>query len=341
MSFFGQLLAGAAAGGAGGYIKDSEDEERAAAQKALKQEQYAQQLALQRERQQDRIDMFNLGQAGKTSTSRSSSGSGGSDDPLQDLLFSAKTPEEQDRALGYIRSLAGDDAAMRVSENVFGRLPTKERQYETIDALGDGTAGGTTSVAERASYDRDQGQKELQRFYALIANKGQTKSHAEGESQYFATDMRTTAIDQQLRRGKSLVEATDVGARVADPAEYDRNQANRERIDASIKNANTRATTTSDTTDLKGRASLIKDIEGQIVDLLKITGDEMRYNDEARKQAAEMLPLKRAELAELKRNGAATATVSKPTANWTPTGGAPRPAGKVPTIDELRAKYSR
>lgn len=338
MSFFGQLLAGATAGGAGGYIKDREDEERAAAQLELKRSQYDQARLMQEDRQAFSREMA----LDRASRSSGSSSGGGGDDPLFGMLRAAKTPEEQDRALGYIRSLAGDDAAMRVSENVFGRLPTKERQYETIDALGDGTAGGTTSVAERASYDRDQGQKELQRFYALIANKGQTKSHAEGEALYFGNDARTAAVTQELKRGKSLVEATDVGARVADPEAYDRNQANRERITASVTNAQTRANTTSDTADLKGRASLIKDIEGQIVDLLKITGDEMRYNDEARKQAAEMLPLKRAELAELKRNGGTTsAGAPKPTANWTATGGTPRPAGKVPTLDELRAKHSR
>lgn len=340
MSFFGQLLAGAAAGGAGGYIKDREDDERAAAQRALKQEQYAQQLALQRERQQDRIDMFQMGQAGKAGSSRSSSGSSGGDDPLRDLLFSAKTPEEQAQALGYIKSLAGGDAAMLVSDNVFGRLPTKERQYETIDALGDGTSGGPASVAERASYDRDQGQKELQRFYALIANKGQTKSNAEGEAQYFSNDARTAAVSQELKRGKSLVDATDIGARVADPEAYDRNQANRERIDASIQNAKTRAAATSDAAALRDKSQALREAERDVITLLKTSGD-FNVDDTVRQQAAELLVLKRAELAELKRNGGTAATATKPAANWSATGSTPRQAGKVPTIDELRAKYSR
>jgi hypothetical protein len=73
MSFFGQLLAGATAGGAGGYIKDREDEERAAAQLELKRTQYDQARLMQEDRQAFSREMA-LDRASRSSGSSSGGG---------------------------------------------------------------------------------------------------------------------------------------------------------------------------------------------------------------------------------------------------------------------------
>ena len=235
MSFFAQLLAGAATGIGKGMVDKADYNDKLAAQQELLKEKHANALQLQSQRADDRLFQA------QTLAALKGSGSGGSGggDPIMGMLRAAKTPEEQQQAIGYIRAMGGDDAAASIEQNVFGRVQTRERKYDTVDALGDGTAG-QTSVTERVEYDKMKGQQALNRVYALIANKGDTKGNAQGEDQYMSNDLRAAGLGQALKGGKPLDEASAYASKVSDPATYDKNKTNADRVSVTDKNADAR-----------------------------------------------------------------------------------------------------
>lgn len=329
MSFFANLVAGLGTGLGKGLEAEANYQDKLEMQRALLEEKQRDKLeAMQRDRDL-KLELAAM-------RNPSGGASGGSD--LFGMLRSAKTPEEQRQVLGYIKSFAGPEAAMLLEENVFGRIPMQERQYETIDALGDGTSGGRTSVSERVAYDRDQGQKALGRVYALLANKGQTKSHAEGEAQYFSNDMQAIAVGQELRKGKTLVEAAETGARVADPAEYDKNKTNRERIEASLSNAGTRAATSASTTDVRELGAALRSKESQRTSLTKALAQT--YDDGVKALMRGQIEQLDQEIADLKSKAQQAPATHSSTPGFTVSGSAKPASGKLPTLDQLRAKHA-
>lgn len=328
MGFFDALLAGAATGIGKGMIDQADYNDKLAAQQELLKEKHLNALQLQTQRADDR-----LFQAQTLAALKGSGGGGGGGDPIMGMIRSAKTPEEQQQVLGYIRALGGDDAAANIEQNVFGRVQTRERKYDTVDALGDGTAG-PTSVTERVEYDRIKGQQALNRVYALIANKGDTKGNAQGEAQYFTNDMRVAGMEEALSKGKPLDQASEYASKVADPATYNKDLTNAERVRASERNADKRTTATNDAADLRHKAGQIRDLEKQVIELIKITGDKTRYGKDAMKEAQDMLPLKRAELAALKGGDKPAAATGQPT-GWSASG------NTAPNVQNSLARFSQ
>lgn len=328
MSFFAQLLAGAASGVGKGMVDQADYNDKLTAQQALLQEKQANALQLQQQRADDR-----LFQAQTLAALKGEGGGSGGGDVFARLM-AAKTPEEQQRQLGVISALGGDDAAYLAQEKILGRAPTTERPADFVGMPGQADIGPDAKVLERVTYDREKGAQALQRVYALLANKGQTKGHAEGEAQYFANDARATAMGQELQKGKTLVQASETGARVADPATYDKNKTNAERVAASERNANLRTNATNDAAALRHTATQVRDLEKQVIDLMKMAGD---YNIDktVQKQAADLLPIKQAELNAIKTKPS-TPAQPKP-AQFSATASQP-PTKGTSVRDMIRAK---
>lgn len=229
MSFFGQLLAGAVGGAAGGYIKDREEDDRLAEKQALKQEQYAQQLLLQRERQQDRIDMFQMTQAGKAG--KGDGGSGGAGTGKGDFNLAAMVYEAAQsgdpakiRAAEQVATLMGGDQArehVRYSLGVGNedKAPTEQDVLASMATDGkeytpEPPKGGTRGQREAA-----EGLQAFQRAYARGVTK--VKDQAEGEKQEFGNDAAAAEYNQMLAGGASIEEANDMLNRRLNPAKAD------------------------------------------------------------------------------------------------------------------------
>lgn len=238
MSFFADLLAGGAAG-FGKLMGDQADiEDKRNLQLELQREKQQAALDLQRQRAEDRAFQIQLANDGKADRS---SGSGGPN--VMDMVMRAAKSgdaDEQQRVLGVVESFGGKNAALQIADKVFGKPVMQERTTETVDVLGDGSYGGNAKVLERAAYIAEKGAQEFQRLYALTANKGDTKGHAQGEDQYLSNDLRATGIEQALKQGKPLDQASAYGSKVGDPATYDKNKTNADRVDVSEKNAQAR-----------------------------------------------------------------------------------------------------
>jgi hypothetical protein len=291
MSFFADLLAGGAAGFGKLMVDQADIEDRREAALALQREKQQAAMELQRQRAEDRAFQIQLANEGKASRS---GGSGGGQDVVS-MIMGADTPEKRQQVLGMVESLGGVNAARQVAEKVYGSPMTQERSYETIDALGDGSGGGVTSVRERAAYLAEKGAQELQRLYALTANKGDTKGHAQGEDQYMTNDLREAGLTQALKGGKPLAEASAYASRVSDPATYDKNKTNADRVDATVKGLEGKldAAEMRRLLDItKAEAKTASEIENQIIAYEKLSNDPMASADKRKSYEAEIQRLK-------------------------------------------------
>lgn len=329
MSFFAELLAGATSGLGKGIVDQADYNDKLEAQRALLQEKQQAALEMQRQRAEDKAFQIQLAADAKASNGR---GSGG--DNIVDRIFAADTPEKRQQALGLVEAFGGVNAAKAVADKVYGAPMMQERSYETIDALGDGTGAGVTSVREKSAYIAEKGAQELQRLYALFANKGDTKGNAQGEDQYMSNDLREQGLVEALRKGKPLDQASAYASQVGDPATYNKDLTNAERVRASERNAALRADTTETAADARHKANQVRDLEKQVIDLVKITGDKMRYSKDAIKTAQDMLPIKQAELAALKGNDKPAET-QKQSSSYTVTG------TTAPKVQDSLARFSQ
>jgi len=234
MSFFAQLLAGAATGVGKGMVDQAVYNDKLAAQQELLKEKHANALQLQSQRADDRLFQAQTLAALKGG----GSGGGGSVDVFS-RLRSAK-PEDQRMALGEIRALGGDDAANWAEESILGRAPMRQRTADFVGLPGQSDIGPDAKITERVEYDKLKGMQGLQRMYALIANKGDTKGNAQGEDQYMSNDLRAAGLEQALKGGKPLAEASAYASQVSDPATYDKNKTNADRVSVTDKNADAR-----------------------------------------------------------------------------------------------------
>lgn len=325
MSFFAQLLAGAASGVGKGMVDQADYNDKLAAQQALLQEKQANALQLQEQKANERLFQA------QTIAALKGSGGGGSVDVFS-RLRSAK-PEDQRMALGEIRALGGDDAANLAEESILGRAPMRQRPADFVGLPGQSDIGPDAKITERVEYDKIKGQQALNRVYALIAGKGDTKGNAEAEDKYISNDLRAAGLEEAIGKGKPLDQASEYASKVADPATYNKDLTNAERVRASERNADKRVTATNDAADLRHKAGQIRDLEKQVIDLIKITGDRSRYNKEAMKEAQDMLPLKRAELAALKGAEKPAASTSQ-SSTWTQTG------NTAPKLQDSLARFS-
>lgn len=232
MGFFDALLAGAATGIGKGMIDQADYNDKLAAQQELLKEKHANALQLQEQKANERLFQA------QTIAALKGSGGGGSVDVFSRLR--SEKPEDQRMALGEIRALGGDDAANLAEESILGRAPMRQRPADFVGLPGQSDIGPDAKLTERVEYDKIKGQQALNRVYALIAGKGDTKGNAQGEDQYMSNDLRAAGLEQALKGGKPLSEASAYASQVSDPATYDKNKTNADRVSVTDKNADAR-----------------------------------------------------------------------------------------------------
>lgn len=283
MSFFGQLLAGAVGGAAGGYLQDRQDEERMSEKLELRRLQQEQALQLQAQRQQDRIDMFNLSQAGKTG-----SGSGGSKseefNPVQAFErayyeFGSNDPRTQ-RAYELVGAYSREGQGSL--DGIMGRARAQGGGYgegapTSADVLAAEAYTGAPQPPENATRGQREallGQQALMRFRAGVVNNGSNvDDFAKAEGQFFANDVQANVFTRALKAGKSEVEAAELAARAADPATYDKNRTNQQRVDASLENTKARTEGSASNVVVREDAATLRALEARKAQYLKQMGD--------------------------------------------------------------------
>lgn len=219
MSFFADLLAGAMSGGATGYIKDQEDDERLREKLELKRQQQEQALALQAQRQQDRVDMFNLSQAAKGG----SAGGGGKADEFNPA-------QAFERA--YYEYGPNDPRTQRAYELVGTYTKTGQGSLDSLmgraRAQGGGYGEGAPTSADvvaaeaytgapqppdnatRGQREAMLGEQELRRFRASVVDNGKNvDDFAKAETGFGRTDLATAEVQDMLQKGKPLSAATN------------------------------------------------------------------------------------------------------------------------------------
>lgn len=271
MSFFGDLLVGVAGGAASGRLLDidAQEKERAAEKKAA----YA--AALQEQKDAAAEERMNIRMGGGTGGK-----SGGKDGlHLFERVLNAKTPEEQAALVRAVEAFGGKSGAANLSETAFGKPITQERSYETVDALGDGSYGGTTSVSERVAYDRERGIQSLQRLQALLVDPGKVDDFAKGERQFGLNDNATAVEQKVLKRGGTLEEGAAAFQKYSGTTDdTQKNQLAADRIAAT----NRRTDVTSAAGSEKLTAAQVKDAERTALEYRKLAAD-IRSNKDPQK----------------------------------------------------------
>ena len=227
MSFFAEMLAGAVAGGAGGYIKDREEEEKLAAQLELKRLQYDQQRAMQEDRQNFQQQLLAERLAGKNS-----SGSGGSKDfNLIERVYEAALSGDPKKmaAVEAAAGVSGGDAARQWARyQLGGGASQQERMPTEQDVIASMATDGKEYTPEppKASGSMGQreaaiGQREFQRAFAMAFDPGKYDDFTKGEKQAAQNDLGVANVIAAGKAGKSAEEVGNAFNRVANPAPYD------------------------------------------------------------------------------------------------------------------------
>ena len=325
MSFFAQLLAGAATGIGKGMVDQADYNDKLAAQQELLKEKHANALQLQEQKANER-----LFQAQTIAALKGGGGGGGGGVDVFSRLRSAN-PEDQRMALGEIRALGGDDAANLAEESILGRAPMRQRPADYVGLPGQSDVGPDAKITERVAYDREKGQQALNRVYALIANKGDTKGNAQGEDQYMSNDLRAAGLGQALKGGKPLDEASAYASKVSDPATYDKNKTNADRVSVTDKNADARvaAAEAKRLADVaKAEAKTGAELDQAILSYEKLKKDARPKDRDVYDAVILDLKTRRAELTPKVTTPASTSS------SWTPSG------STTPDVQNSLARFS-
>lgn len=280
MSFFGELLAGAVGGAAGGYIKDREDEEKLAYQMALLQEKQREKLELQQRDHELKLQLADL-KGGK------SSGRGGGANeinPAQEferyyLEFGPNDPRTQ-RAYELVGAYTRDGQG--ALDGIMGRARAQGGGYgegapTSADVLAAEAYTGAPQPPENATRGQREallGQQALMRFRAGVVDNGKNvDDFAKAEGQFFANDVQANVFTRALKDGKSEVEAAELAARAADPATYDKNRTNQQRVDASLVNTKARTEGSASNVVVREDAATLRALEARKAQYLKQLGD--------------------------------------------------------------------
>ena len=334
MSFFGQLLAGATAGGAGGYIKDREDEERAAARLELKRIQYDQARLMQEDRQAFSREMA-LDRASRSSGS-SSGGSGANEfNPAQafERAYYEYGPDDPRTQRAY--ELVGRYTAdgQRSLDPIMGRSTAQGGGYgegapTSADVLAAESYSGAPQPpanASRSKRDAMLGEQALLRFRAAVVDNGKNvDTMAKAEQNFRQNDLGDMAVVDSLKKGGSPEDAGNVFNRVANPAPYDMDgSAKTSRTEASANATVYKADKDAEKADATRVSGEIRSLVSAIADASK--APNMEDPDDRAVRLASLYEL-RAELKAL-REGRAQPAASKPKA--TISGGGKVATGKI------------
>lgn len=211
MSFFGNILAGAAGGLGQGISNYAAMEERDRREEEARQEKAALALQLQQQRSEDaryRVDqareMREMAAAARGGTS--AAGKGGSGINLMQMAIEAAQsgdPAAQDLVVRLTNTFEGKNAAANLAENFYGR-PMQE-SVTTGPTTGDlarldrgqtDEAPVTQTMARNVSFDAQKGAQDLQRLYALALDPAKLDDQAKGERQHAQNDFGVAAARQ-------------------------------------------------------------------------------------------------------------------------------------------------
>lgn len=254
MSFFADILAGAA-GGLGQGIEDvATNNERSRALELQRQEKAALALELQAQKSADQryrtdtqMEMAEMraaqrGGVGGGGAGGRGGGSGGMSF-IDQMVLDAKTPEEQQKAIRYFSLRGQDDAAALLADKFYG-TPMQEK-VQTFDPVAADnlsnrayaeqnpsvTTATTTSKAK--GYDPEKGRIALNRVMAM-ADPNKYENFIDGERKASMVDRASTAAKQQPDAESSA----EMFGTLSNPnLNTSKNDIQQQRIDASRENA--------------------------------------------------------------------------------------------------------
>lgn len=241
MSFFADMLAGAAGGVGRGMVEYGTAMEREERERKAAEEKAALALELQRQRAEDkaadrelRAEMFNAryGEGGGSG----SGGSGGSSKGinLREMMLNEEDPAKQQK---YIRRAAlegGPDAAAALAD-YYGK-PLQEKSQEAVPEdveriknnpmlQRQGAAPETREVSRDMKYDSNKGSMALNRMLVRAQDAGKYDDYAKGEARTVGTDAVLDAKDDAGLRGAGAVNMALEGKDrfgVSDGTQYDK-----------------------------------------------------------------------------------------------------------------------
>lgn len=344
MSFFADLLAGSSAGFGKVMVDSAEADDRREAALQLQREKQQAALDLQKMRAEDRAENQRRDQEFKTmmgygASGRSGSGGSGGGTNVMDLVMSAarsKDPEEQRIALSQLEVLGGPEAAKMVAEKMFGRPMQQAVPADFVGLPGQSDVGPDAKRYEKAAYIAEKASVEFQRAFALTANKGEIKNFAEGEGQLISNDLRAAGVQQALKQGKPLDQASAYGSKVGDPATYYKNQTNADRVSVSEKNAQARL----DAAEARRLADVAKAEAKTAADLDKAILDYEKLKKDASPKDRAVYDAVITDLKARRSDAAPASASSKPTGSFAPVAGSTTkpPATGTSVRDMIKAK---
>ncbi len=323
MSFFAEMLAGAVAGGAGGYIKDREEEDRLAEKMELRRLQQEQALQLQAQRQQDRIDMFNLSQGAKAS---GAGGAGGTKDfNLAALVYDAVQsgdPKKMAAVEAAAGVIGGDEARQWARYQLGGGAPQQERMPTEQDVIASMATDGKEYTPEPPKASGSMGQREaamglqaFQRGFAIANDPGKYDDFTKGERQAAQNDLGVANVIAAGKAGKSAEEVGNAFNRVANPAPYDMDgSAKTARQDAATRATEYKADKAAEKAEQDRISQELRSLQTQITQLSK--APQLEQPEDRAIRLAQLESLK-AEVAALR--GSRTAQPAAPVAPAKPT----------------------
>jgi hypothetical protein len=287
-------------GGAGGYIKDREEEDRLAEKTELRRLQQEQALQLQAQRQQDRIDMFNLQQLAKGQGAGGSSGAGGSKDfNLTALVYDAVQSGDP-RKMAAVEAAAGviggDEARQWARYQLGGGAQQQERMPTEQDVIASMATDGKEYTPEPPP-NASMGQREaamglraFQRGFAIANDPGKYDDFTKGEKQAAQNDLGVANVIAAGKAGKSAEEVGNAFNRVANPAPYDMDgSAKTARQEYAAKATEYKADKTAETAEANRVSAEIRSLQAQITQLAKAPQFEQPEDRELRLAQLESL----------------------------------------------------
>lgn len=266
MSFFGQLMAGAASGAAGGYIQDRAEDEKLAYQQALQAEKHREKLELQQRDQEFRAELASMKNGGSSS---SGGGKGGAYDYLSRVDEALQSGDQNaiDRVI-RIAGLTGgqkaaDHARYALTSQATDSPPTEQDVMASMATDGQEYTPQAPSGESRGQREVAQGTQAFQRAFARIT--GKVKDQAEGEEQENTNDLYTQVLGQSIRGGNSLIDAGRNASMATQPAEFDKTARSNTMAAATERKADMAA----DTAEKNRVSQEIRTLESEINRLIK------------------------------------------------------------------------
>lgn len=271
MSFFGQLMAGAASGAAGGYIQDRAEDEKLAYQQALQAEKHREKLELQQRDQEFRAELASMKNGGSSSSGGGGSSIGKGDFNLAALAYEAVKSNDlaQLQALEKMATMMGGDQArdhVRYSLGMGGEQQASPTEQDVMASMATDGQDYTPQAPSGGSRGQREAALGLQAFQRAFARGiGKTKDQAEGEEQENTNDLYTQVLGQSIKGGNSLIDAGRNAAMATQPAEFDKTARSNTMSAATERKADMAA----DTAEKNRVSQEIRTLESEINSLIK------------------------------------------------------------------------